>query len=115
MCITLDPGFEFSDWVIKKFNQSEGVILGLGPGFEPWSIGVNSCCNKSVFTKPNRFDKKFFSEMSLGEFSEQLFILCIKLYRVTKNTPTQNSLFHIRKKVRTGERVCVCVCVCVSQ
>ena len=52
--------------------------------------------------------------MSLGEFSEQLFILCIKLYRVTKNTPTQNSLFHIRKKVRTGERVCVCESVRVS-
>ena len=52
--------------------------------------------------------------MSLGEFSEQLFILCIKLYRVTKNTPTQNSLFHIRKKVGTGERVCVGVCVCES-
>ena len=76
MCITLDPGFEFSDWVIKKFNQSEGVILGLGPGFEPWSIGVNSCCNKSVFTKPNRFDKKlFFRNVTGGVFGTVIYLV----------------------------------------
>ena len=76
-------------------------------------MSIAAVTNQSLQNRTG-LTKSFFSEMSLGEFSEQLFILCIKLYRVTKNTPTQNSLFHIRKKVRTGERVCVCVCVCES-